>query len=100
MIDYSEFIASFVMNKFKDYQGYLREVFNTFDLNSDGQVTISEITLFFKKHTTLILEKDLKKLLETIDKDKSGTISMNELFEYINEVVEINLRAKLKDFEK
>ena len=99
MIDYSEFIASFVMNKFKDYQTYLQEVFSNFDTNSDGQISASEIHNFFKKHATLILGNDLKKIMAKIDKDNNGSISLDELLDYVKDTVDRNLKAKLKEIE-
>lgn len=99
MIDYSEFIASFVMNKFKDYHTYLQEVFNNFDTNSDGQISAIEIQTFFKKHATLILGDDLARMIAKIDKDNNGAISMDELLDYVKESVDSNLKSKLREIE-
>lgn len=99
MIDYSEFIACFVMSKIKDFEGYLYEIFMTMDTDKDGRISQEEIREFFTKHSSFFQNTDWSTLFSQIDLSKDGYIDPDELRIFIKKAVEERLESKLKELE-
>lgn len=99
MIDYSEFIACFVMSKIKDFEGYLYEIFMTMDTDQDGKISQDEIREFFSKNSSFFQNTDWSTLFSQIDLSKDGYIDPEELRLFIKRAVEERLESKLQELE-
>merc|ERR1712156_148377 len=58
----------------------LREAFQLFDADNDGEVTIDELTSMFAKLNSdkKVKQSEIQALIRAADKDKSGTIDFQE----------------------
>jgi Ca2+-binding EF-hand superfamily protein len=99
MIDYSEFLASFVLSQIKDFEGYIGEVFSQVDTNSDGKISKAEIKSFFVKHSTFFQTMNFEKVFSSLDSDKDGFIDPAELKTSLRKAMERNLEHKLDELE-
>ncbi|MBA0585880.1 hypothetical protein Gorai_016641, partial [Gossypium raimondii] len=59
-------------------QGELQKVFNQFDANRDGKISMTELRDVLKSMGSSITEEELKRVLEDIDTDKDGFINLSE----------------------
>lgn len=62
---------------FKTGMQHANHLFDRIDANSDGVLTIPEISNYLSRHTSMASEQ-IKALIEAIDVDKSGDISREE----------------------
>ena len=56
----------------------LKKVFNQFDANGDGKISVSELGNVFKSMGTSYTEAELNQVLDDIDIDRDGFINMEE----------------------
>ena len=54
------------------------DMFNEYDLNGDGVLTVEELTEGLMKAGIIMSKKKFKLLMQELDKDRSGTISLKE----------------------
>ncbi|TYJ42749.1 hypothetical protein E1A91_A03G108600v1 [Gossypium mustelinum] len=59
-------------------QEELQKVFNQFDANRDGKISVTELRDVLKSMGSSITEEELKRVLEDIDTDKDGFINLSE----------------------
>ncbi|KAG8498958.1 hypothetical protein CXB51_005306 [Gossypium anomalum] len=59
-------------------QEELQKVFNQFDANRDGKISVTELRDVLKSMGSSITEEELKRVLEDIDIDKDGFINLSE----------------------
>ncbi|EAN32034.1 EF-hand domain pair family protein [Theileria parva strain Muguga] len=62
-----------------DYTHHMLQLFDKIDLNSDGVLSKSELDSFSSKLSKVISDRQLANEMETIDKDKDGNVSLDEL---------------------
>lgn len=56
----------------------LREAFEMFDADKNGTISVAEIKSVLKKLGKNMNDKEIKKMMNTVDKDKSGEIDFDE----------------------
>ncbi|KAK8686723.1 hypothetical protein V6N13_125743 [Hibiscus sabdariffa] len=56
----------------------LQRVFNQFDANNDGKISVSELRDVLKTMGSSYSEDELKRVLEDIDTDRDGLIDLSE----------------------
>ena len=59
----------------------LREAFELFDADASGSIDAKELKIALKALGIDLSKADVKKLLDEIDKDKSGSIEFSEFYE-------------------
>lgn len=59
-------------------QEELQKVFNQFDANRDGKISVTELRDVLKSMGSSITEEELKRVLEDIDTNKDGFINLSE----------------------
>uniref|UniRef100_A0A3B0MYY1 Secreted protein acidic and rich in cysteine Ca binding region/EF-hand domain pair/EF hand/EF-hand domain containing protein, putative n=1 Tax=Theileria annulata TaxID=5874 RepID=A0A3B0MYY1_THEAN len=62
-----------------DYTHHMLQLFDKIDLNSDGVLSKSELDTFSTTLSKVISDRQLANEMETIDKDKDGKVSLEEL---------------------
>lgn len=60
------------------------QMFNKLDVNGTGRIDFTEFLLATVNYKNDIHEKELRQIFNIIDKDKSGTLSRNEIGEFFN----------------
>ena len=68
----------------------IAEVFNMFDKNGDGNLLNSEIEAFLRAIGQDPNQDDVNKLVETIDLDKNGYITLDEFMIYMDDAFVIS----------
>lgn len=68
----------------------IAEVFNMFDKNGDGKLLNSEIDAFLRAIGQDPNQDDVNKLVETIDLDKNGYITLDEFMIYMDDAFVIS----------
>ncbi|KAJ0247854.1 calcium-binding protein CML27 [Hirschfeldia incana] len=58
----------------------LKKVFDQFDSNGDGKISVSELGGVFKAMGTSYTETELNRLLEDVDADRDGFINVDEFY--------------------
>ncbi|XP_022738545.1 probable calcium-binding protein CML27 [Durio zibethinus] len=56
----------------------LQKVFNQFDANKDGKISVTELGDVLKTMGSSYTEEELKRVMEDIDTDKDGFINLSE----------------------
>lgn len=56
-------------------------LFDAIDTNQDGNISLSEYSVYFKVVAPMVTENDIKKSFNIIDKTKNGLISREEFLE-------------------
>ncbi|KFK41806.1 hypothetical protein AALP_AA2G174300 [Arabis alpina] len=56
----------------------LKKVFDQFDSNGDGKISVSELNNVFKSMGTSYTEEELNRVLDEIDIDRDGYINLEE----------------------
>ncbi|XP_022760134.1 probable calcium-binding protein CML27 [Durio zibethinus] len=56
----------------------LQKVFNQFDANNDGEISVTELGDVLKTLGSSYTEEELKRVMEDIDTDKDGFINLSE----------------------
>lgn len=82
-IDYSEFLAVFVLNGIYQYESYLKDVFRKLDADKDGKITVNELQEFFKTETPFLFNQDINECMKEIDLNKDGVIDLEELLTHM-----------------
>ncbi|CAL8077365.1 unnamed protein product [Calicophoron daubneyi] len=62
----------------KEFEGLYREAFNAIDKNHDGYLTADEIKDAIKKVKPDVKEETIKKVMQRLDKNKDGKVSIEE----------------------
>jgi len=62
---------------------FLRKIFNDFDLNHSGSLTIDEVTNLIAKLKISVERKYVYPFFKVIDKDNSGGVEFEEFEAYI-----------------
>ena len=64
----------------------VRQIFNMFDKNGDNTVSVSEVESLLISIGRNPSKEEVKKLVEELDTDKSGTLSFDEFMRYMDKV--------------
>lgn len=62
----------------------LQKIFNDFDLNHSGSLTIDEVTSMITKLAISVERKYIYPFFKALDADNSGGVEYNEFVAYIN----------------
>ena len=65
-------------------QYFARMVFNEFDADKDGSITIQEFSNLLKKYNVNFTDKEMNYALQLVDRDNSGTIEFCEFEPWFN----------------
>jgi len=76
--------------------GHCKELFHAFDKNSCGHIDYDEFLLQLRGEMNSRRKKAIYQIFDTIDKDKSGVIDMNDLLSSYNAEALPDVRAKKK----
>lgn len=68
----------------------IKSVFALFDKNGDGKLEISEIKSFMIALGRETSDEEVQKLMEKVDSDKNGFITIDEFIEYMDETFVIS----------
>lgn len=79
-----------------------RESFNNFDKDGNGHITIAELTAVMKQLGQSPTKKQIKKMIESVDLDNSGTIDFEEFLVMVSQRVNYDeeLRNAFDLFDK
>lgn len=66
-----------------DPQKEMKDVFKMFDKDGSGKISSSEIGSLLYSLGREVTEEEIQKLLEECDKDKSGSVELNEFIAYM-----------------
>jgi len=78
----------------------LRGLFEKFDKNKDGKVTLQEIMSFASTMSAAIAEKDSKSIIEEIDTNKDGKLSLDEHLSDLANQADGGDDEEMKELEK
>jgi calcium-dependent protein kinase len=86
-IEYTELVAGLISYSDDHLEQMLWTVFTSLDRDQNGALDVHEIKRLLNQGALHNIgleanEKEIEKVISTIDKDKSGTISFSELKEY------------------
>ncbi|XWS37587.1 hypothetical protein CRYUN_Cryun19dG0057500 [Craigia yunnanensis] len=56
----------------------LQKLFNQFDANKDGKISVTELGDVMKTLGSTYTEEELKRVMEDVDTDKDGFINLSE----------------------
>lgn len=59
----------------------LNEAFNSLDINEDGRITFDELKRLIESRGFVVNAKDLKQVVDKMDKDGDGAVSYHEFRE-------------------
>ncbi|CAF0737379.1 unnamed protein product [Didymodactylos carnosus] len=78
----------------------LKLSFDEIDLNKDGVVDPLELAKAFSRLKVVLKKKDLMKIIEVIDRDKSLTIGLDEWMQYFRFAPSTELEASLRSWRR
>lgn len=68
----------------KERHGDVREVFKLFDKDNDGKITRDEVKSLLRALGRSTTPDEIQALINTVDKDNSGTIELQEFTNYLD----------------
>jgi calmodulin len=77
------------MPKIYEPQKEIRDIFKLFDKDGNGKMSTAEIRSLLFSLGREASEEEIQKMLEECDKDKSGTIELNEFLTYMEPIYKI-----------
>jgi calcium-dependent protein kinase len=90
-IEYEEFVRAAVNSSIFMSKNYLKFAFNYFDRDSSGDITFEEIKKRFtqnaKNHNQKV-DKELKKIFDSIDINGDGSISFGEFCKMMKNIMQ------------
>jgi calcium-dependent protein kinase len=89
MIDYVEFVSAAIDHRALINKENIQSIFNLFDANGDGSITMEELTGVFKgpnDDNDAHLEQ-LKAIMKEVDTNNDGEISFEEFNEAITKML-------------
>ena len=90
-IEYEEFVRAAVHPSLFMSKNYLKFAFNYFDRDSSGDITFEEIKKRFVQNTDNIngnVDKELKKIFDSIDINHDGSISFDEFCKMMKNIMQ------------
>jgi len=84
VIDFTEFVASFMASHVYENEKYLKMAFDKFDQNSDGKISPDELKDVLGAGD-LVSINDIDTIIMQADINGDGQIDYNELVEYVKE---------------
>jgi len=68
----------------KDQKQEIKIMFNNFDENEDGKMSRDEYQKFVRSNKYHLAEQECNQMFMDVDKDKSGSISIKEFLEHLD----------------
>mmetsp|Transcript_38741 Transcript_38741/g.72671 ORF Transcript_38741/g.72671 Transcript_38741/m.72671 type:complete len:536 (-) Transcript_38741:173-1780(-) len=86
-IDYTEFLAAMLDKRLYLQEGLLREAFNVFDLNNDGQIAPDELkrVLYDGRVQEAVSSRKVEEILLEVDNNGDGTIDFEEFMNMMHQ---------------
>lgn len=83
----------------------LKEIFDLYDQNKDGKVSVPELVLVFENMGQEPNDSELRDLLKKIEKDENSEITLDDFFEIMRirmcpEDVDAQIRRAFLEFDK
>lgn len=79
------------MDTFIDFPKFssdeIKEAFDCFDINSNGQITTEELKYIFKTLGEETNDEELDEMIRLADKDQSGSVNWFSFYEFITGLV-------------
>ena len=97
-IDYAEFIQAAIDHKHLLNKQNLEIAFNMFDLNHDGQISISELKSMFSDNIINSSSGDemVNKIMSEVDKNHDNVISHEEFNDAMTEILRQSVKEMLE----
>ena len=90
-IEYEEFVRAAVNSSTFVSKNYLKFAFNYFDRDSSGDITFEEIKKRFlqnSKNANQKVDEELRKIFDSIDINKDGSISFEEFCKMMKNIIQ------------
>lgn len=75
----------------------IEKVFNQFDANGDGKISVAELGEALKAQGITVMPKDLQRVIEDLDSDRDGFISVKEFAAFCSQGSDDGGAAELRD---
>ena len=81
---------------FKLTEDQIKQTFNLFDKDKDGEITVKEIGAVLRKLKQNPSDEDIEKMIGELDHDKNGFITIDEFQQAISKKVEVLTKDEIR----
>eukprot|EP01069_Polyplicarium_translucidae_P005006 Polyplicarium_translucidae@DN2701_c0_g1_i5.p1 len=84
-IGFNEFISALLARRYAFREEQLREVFEKFDIRSEGRITVSDLKIALKgTRDGQLTDAELEMIFESVDKNGDGFVDFYDFLELMN----------------